>query len=62
LPDTRPVRAPARTARRSGVRAVTPMARRLLRLLMTNPMLAARLGEQQLELLTQHPLVRQLKF
>jgi len=63
LPDTRPARAPARTARRSGVRAVTPMARRLLRLLMTHPMLAARLGEQQLELLTQHPhlvLVRQL--
>lgn len=49
--------------RRSASRLVTPMARRLLRLLLAHPDLVARLGDQQLELLAQHPhlkLVRDL--
>ncbi|MGB6218356.1 MAG: DNA primase, partial [Castellaniella sp.] len=44
-------------------RQVTPMARRLLRLLLAHPALVAGLGDQQLELLAHHPhlgLVRQL--
>ncbi|HXE19606.1 MAG TPA: DNA primase [Castellaniella sp.] len=47
-----------RTGRRSGTRQVTPMARRLLRLLLAHPELVARLGDQQLELLAQHPHLR----
>ncbi len=52
----------ARTGRR-GSRMVTPMARRLLRLLLAHPRLVAELGDQQLELLARSPhlvLVRDL--
>jgi len=62
-PEIRPARTRSRMPGPRAVRAVMPMARRLLRLLMMHPDLAARLGEQQLELLTQHPhllLVREL--
>ncbi|MGB3276340.1 MAG: DNA primase [Castellaniella sp.] len=48
---------------RGGSRQVTPMARRLLRLLLAHPALVAGLGDQQLELLAHHPhlgMVRQL--
>ncbi|MGE4451072.1 DNA primase [Castellaniella sp.] len=65
--DDAPRQAPrgsGRTARRGGgSRQVTPMARRLLRLLLAHPALVAGLGDQQLELLAHHPhlgLVRQL--
>jgi DNA primase len=44
-----------RPGRRSAARLVTPMARRLLRLLLAHPDLVARLGDQQLELLARHP-------
>ncbi|MGA0585293.1 MAG: DNA primase, partial [Castellaniella sp.] len=57
-------RGPGRTPRRGGgARQVTPMARRLLRLLLAHPVLVSGLGDQQLELLAHHPhleLVRQL--
>ena len=57
-------RAPGGTQRRgSGSRQVTPMARRLLRLLLAHPALVSGLGDQQLELLAHHPhlgMVRQL--
>ncbi|WP_323028908.1 DNA primase [Castellaniella defragrans] len=57
-------RAPGRPPRRGGgSRQVTPMARRLLRLLLAHPALVAGLGDHQLELLAHHPhlgLVRQL--
>src|SRR5690606_10000827 len=59
-PSPRPRRGPAAFR---GARAVTPMVRRLLRLLMVHPTLAMQVGDQQLELLAQHPhllLVRQL--
>src|SRR5690606_20566858 len=49
--------------RGGGSRQVTPMARRLLRLLLAHPALVSGLGDQQLELLAHHPhlgLVRQL--
>ncbi|MER1968279.1 DNA primase [Castellaniella sp. GW247-6E4] len=60
--DPAPVRAPARAGRR-GTRMVTPLARRLLRLLLAHPQLVAELGDQQLELLARSPhlvLVRDL--
>lgn len=44
--------------RRTDVRLVTPLARRLLRLLLAHPELVARLGDQQLELLARHPHLR----
>ncbi|MFC4299376.1 MULTISPECIES: DNA primase [Castellaniella] len=58
-------RGAGRASRRGGggSRQVTPMARRLLRLLLAHPALVAGLGDQQLELLAHHPhlgLVRQL--
>jgi len=57
-------RGPGRAPRRGGgSRQVTPMARRLLRLLLAHPSLVSGLGDQQLELLAHHPhlgLVRQL--
>ncbi|MFT0532308.1 DNA primase [Castellaniella hirudinis] len=49
--------------RRAQARTVTPMARRLLRLLLGHPGLVDGLGDQQLELLAHHPhlqLVREL--
>ena len=49
--------------RGNGSRQVTPLARRLLRLLLAHPALVAGLGDQQLELLAHHPhlgMVRQL--
>ncbi len=49
--------------RRSRARSVTPMARRLLCLLLAHPVLVTELGDQQLELLAHHPhliLVREL--
>jgi len=65
--DGTPPQAPRSAGRRSrrggGSRQVTPMARRLLRLLLAHPALVAGLGDQQLELLSHHPhlgLVRQL--
>lgn len=48
-------RAPRRAPRASGSRRVTPMAGRLLRLLLTSPQLVADLGDQQLELLARSP-------
>ncbi|WP_368647211.1 DNA primase [Castellaniella ginsengisoli] len=58
------LRGPGRPRRRGGgSRQVTPMARRLLRLLLAHPALVSGLGDQQLELLAHHPhlgLVRQL--
>ena len=58
------VRAPAgRPGRPQRSRAVTPMAKRLLRLLLAHPELVDSLGEQQLEILEQGPhlvLVREL--
>ncbi|WP_397473028.1 DNA primase [Pusillimonas sp.] len=53
----------ARTTRQQRSRAVTPMAKRLLRLLLAHPELVDRLGDQQLEILEQGPhlvLVRDL--
>jgi DNA primase len=50
-------------ARRNKVRTVTPMAKRLLRLLLAHPELVASLGDQQLEILGRGPhlvLVRDL--
>lgn len=50
-------------SRRKQARSVTPMARRLLRLLLGHPALVDGLGDQQLELLAHHPhlqLVREL--
>ncbi|WP_341669409.1 DNA primase [Alcaligenes sp. SDU_A2] len=41
-----------------GSRAVTPMAKRLLRLLIAHPALVASLGDQQLEILAQSPHLR----
>jgi DNA primase len=58
MPATR-----SRGRRRAAARTVTPLARRLLRLLLAHPVLVERLGDQQLELLAQHPhlqLVREL--
>jgi len=52
-----------RGGRRRQARTVTPMARRLLRLLLAHPALVDGLGDQQLELLAHHPhlhLVREL--
>lgn len=52
-----------RGGRRRQARTVTPMARRLLRLLLAHPALVDGLGDQQLELLAHHPhlhLVRDL--
>ncbi|CAM5222793.1 DNA primase [Castellaniella defragrans] len=40
---------------RGGGRQVMPLARRLLRLLLAHPELVGQLGDQQLELLAQHP-------
>ncbi|MCZ4330421.1 DNA primase [Castellaniella denitrificans] len=61
---TRAPRGSGRMPRRGGgSRQVTPMARRLLRLLLAHPALVSGLGDQQLELLAHHPhleLVRQL--
>lgn len=61
---SRTSRSAGRPARRGGgSRQVTPMARRLLRLLLAHPALVSGLGDQQLELLARHPhleLVRQL--
>ena len=54
---------PRPRAGRRGSRMVTPMARRLLRLLLAHPELVAELGDQQLELLARSPhlvLVRDL--
>lgn len=48
----------ASPGRRRGARQVTPMARRLLRLLLAHPELVAGLGDQQLELLARHPHLR----
>src|SRR3546814_4876745 len=47
--------APAASARpsRTGTRMVTPMAKRLLRLLLAHPELVAALGDQQLEIVCQ---------
>ncbi|MHA3902916.1 DNA primase [Castellaniella sp. WN] len=63
-PPPRASRESGRTPRRGGrSRQVTPMARRLLRLLLAHPSLVSGLGDQQLELLAHHPhldLVRQL--
>ncbi|HEX7386190.1 MAG TPA: DNA primase [Castellaniella sp.] len=53
--------APARgrsSRRGGGARLVTPMARRLLRLLLAHPELVAQLGDQQLELLAHQPHLR----
>ncbi len=53
----------SRRGRRGGARTVTPLARRLLRLLLAHPALVDGLGDQQLELLAHHPhliLVREL--
>src|SRR3546814_5982939 len=49
--------APAASARpsRTGTRMVTPMAKRLLRLLLAHPELVAALGDQQLEIVCQSP-------
>ncbi|MDN5843733.1 MAG: DNA primase [Alcaligenaceae bacterium] len=47
--------APRRARHASGSRRVTPMAGRLLRLLLTSPQLVADLGDQQLELLARSP-------
>lgn len=65
--DAVPSQAPRGAGRpsrgRGGSRQVTPMARRLLRLLLAHPSLVAGLGDQQLELLAHHPhlgMVRQL--
>uniref|UniRef100_UPI00333F3F7B DNA primase n=1 Tax=Castellaniella defragrans TaxID=75697 RepID=UPI00333F3F7B len=62
--DVMPSRTPSRPrAGRRGSRMVTPMARRLLRLLLAHPELVAELGDQQLELLARSPhliLVRDL--
>lgn len=65
--DQAPPRAARESGRRprraGGSRQVTPMARRLLRLLLAHPGLVAGLGDQQLELLAHHPhlgLVREL--
>lgn len=52
-----------RRGRAAQARTVTPMARRLLRLLLAHPVLVDALGDQQLELLAHHPhlhLVREL--
>ncbi|WP_323017292.1 DNA primase [Castellaniella sp.] len=52
-----------RRSRASQPRTVTPMARRLLRLLLAHPALVDELGDQQLELLAHHPhlhMVREL--
>jgi len=60
-PPGEPARGARRTQQRS--RAVTPMAKRLLRLLLAHPELVDRLGDQQLEILEQGPhliLVRDL--
>lgn len=57
--DTKAVRRPARGA----ARAVTPMARRLLRLVLSHPEIVTGLGDQQLEILRQSPhlgLVKEL--
>lgn len=48
-------RGPGRSARAQRSRAVTPMAKRLLRLLLAHPELVDRLGDQQLEILEHSP-------
>lgn len=60
--DRPPLRGPA-TSGRASRRAVTPLARRLLRLLLTHPELVAQMGDQQLEVLEKGPhleMVREL--
>ncbi len=54
---------PASQVGRTARRAVTPIARRLLRLLLTHPELVAQMGDQQLEVLEKGPhleMVREL--
>ncbi|TAN26641.1 MAG: DNA primase [Castellaniella sp.] len=55
IPAGRAASGRQRPGRRSAARLVTPMARRLLRLLLAHPDLVVRLGDQQLELLARHP-------
>ncbi|MGB6007034.1 DNA primase [Castellaniella sp.] len=62
-PAGRPAAGQKRRGRANQARTVTPLARRLLRLLLAHPALVDSLGDQQLELLAHHPhlqLVREL--
>lgn len=63
FPDSEPGHTRGGSARAQRSRAVTPMAKRLLRLLLAHPELVDRLGDQQLEILEHSPhlvLVRDL--
>ncbi|MCC2595346.1 DNA primase [Pusillimonas sp. MFBS29] len=62
-PEEAPVRSGPKRERHGKARSVTPMAKRLLRLLLAHPELVSGLGDQQLEILEHGPhlvLVREL--